>query len=222
VFRPAGDGSEIGGDFYDVFSTQPGSGWFVVGDVSGKGAGAATLTSLARYSLRAYASNTLATPAGCLTKLHAAVTAHEGERHLTAVVGTFRRDPASNLLHVTLALAGHPHPVLMTAGSPPEFVGIPGTAAGMFDIFHVTDQHLVLTEGDLLIAYTDGVTEARGDSGELFDDTRLIDLLSAEHADRDPAAIAERIATAVLDFQHGWAADDIAILTIGSPGNDKP
>ena len=201
VFRPAGDGSEVGGDFYDVFATDSTSGWFVVGDVSGKGAHAAALTSLARYTLRAVSSSVLSTPSNALRRLNDAVLAHPGDRHLTAVVGTF--SVTTGRLDVTLALAGHPPAVLLLADGTVQEAGIPGTALGMFPTIDITQVHLTLGPGDALLMFTDGVTEARGRNGGFYGEQRLAKLLIGL-AGTPLLDLPETVAEDVLAYQNQW------------------
>jgi serine phosphatase RsbU (regulator of sigma subunit) len=213
VFRPAGDGSEVGGDFYDVFATGRRTAWFVVGDVSGKGAQAAALTSLARYTLRAVTSSTLATPATALARLNDAVLADDAERHLTAVVGTLSVIGTS--VHVSLALAGHPPAILLPADGPPQEIGVPGTALGLFAAIEVTQVNLVLGPGDALLMFTDGVTEGRHAAGGFYGEQRLADLVS-RIVGLPLAQLPEAVAEDVLAYQDNWASDDIAIIALGA------
>ena len=211
VFRPAGDGSEIGGDFYDVFATDNHRGWFIVGDVAGKGAAAAALTALARHTFRAVTTGTLATPTSVLQRINDALLASSSERHLTALLGTLRIE--EGIAHISLALAGHPPPLLIPAEGPIHEVGVPGTALGLFPTIELTTVRTTLSPGDVLIAFTDGVPDARSPDGAFYGQQRLIDLLDRSRG--APAEqLAEEVAQDVLSFQDNWAADDIAIVTL--------
>lgn len=211
VYRPAGDGSEVGGDFYDVFDTGRGSWGIVLGDVSGKGAAAAPVTSLARYTLRSEAAR-FSSPASILAATHEALRRDQPERFCTALLLFLERLNGS--FSMTLTSAGHPLPVLLRKGSITR-IGIPGTIIGMLDSVVLDDEHLILEPGDVLVLHTDGVTEARQGNrflGEDGLDERLVDgpVESARQ-------LADRIVADVVAFQNGDPRDDIALLVIRVP-----
>lgn len=222
-FHPAGDGSEIGGDFYDVFQV-PGidaEEWYaVVGDVCGKGAGAARLTALTRYTLRGTAARTRSIEQN-FADLNASLFRqyeqdHErGEnRFVTAAAMRFSAHPEGGL-SVHVGSAGHAPPLVVEADGTVRPVACRGPLLGVFDGGTWSTAHLRLSPGELLVAYTDGVTEAqRGD--EQFGDARLTDLLG-RHAGRPADDVAGAVEEAVVRFQSGIARDDIALLVLGAP-----
>ena len=213
AYRPAGDGSEVGGDFYDVFETGRG-GWAVVlGDVCGKGAAAAVLTSLARYTVRAEAVR-VAHPSGVLEGLHDAVTRYRPDEFCTALCMLIDPDPDG--LVATVASGGHHLPVRRDATGAFETLGEPGTILGIVERPMLTDVVVPLRAGDLVVLYTDGVTEARRHDGALFDDDRLHATID-DAADAGAQDVADRIVRAALDFQGGDARDDIAVVVIKVP-----
>lgn len=213
AFRPAGDGSEIGGDFYDLFPTSDGRFGFVLGDVSGKGAQAAALTSLARHTVRAAA---FYAPGTCqvLTVLDQAV-ADEGtdDRYLTALFAFLTTAPGR--VTIDLALGGHPRPLVLRAAGGIESVGVKGGALGLFPDPGCTETRFVLRSGDVFVAYSDGVTEARCGAEE-FGEGRLRTLLAQSYGLAAPE-LARRIETDVLQFQSGHARDDIAVVVLRCP-----
>jgi sigma-B regulation protein RsbU (phosphoserine phosphatase) len=211
AYRPAGDGCEVGGDFYDVFSTGPGTWGVVLGDVCGKGAPAAVLTSLARYAVRAEAPRT-ASPGAVLAGLHETLLAHDPDKFCTAVFAAL--DLTSDDVRVTLSVGGHPLPLLVRSGECVA-VGEPGTIVGMVDVASYADTRVVLRPGYLLVLYTDGVTEARHD-GEFFGDDRLRATVAAA-AGGSARDVADAVVAAALDFQRGDARDDIAVVAIRLP-----
>lgn len=219
-FHPAGDGSEIGGDFYDVFQVPgvEGEEWYaVMGDVCGKGAGAARLTALTRYSLRGTAARTRSIERN-LADLNATLCRqyeqdHErGEnRFVTATMLRFTTHPDGGL-HVHAGSGGHAPPLIVSADGTVEPIPCRGPLLGVFDTGAWSTATLRLEPGDLVVAYTDGVTEAqRGD--EHFGDDRLVELLR-RNAGRPADDVASAIEDAVLRFQSGNARDDIAILVL--------
>ena len=209
-FRPAGDGSEIGGDFYDVFPTSDQRWGFVLGDVSGKGAQAARLTALARHTARAAA---FAAPDTCyvLERLNDAVQADDEEgRYLTALFAFVTARPHEVL--VDLALGGHLQPLVLRADGQVEVVGVPGRALGLFPDPTLIEVRIVLQPGDSLIAFSDGVTEARS-GDEQFGEARLRGLL-AGHGKCPAQHLAAGIGAACLDFQQDFPHDDLAIVVL--------
>ena len=189
-FRAAGETNVVGGDFYDLFPV--GDAWMVVvGDVTGKGPGAAAITSLARYTMRTAAMYERS-PGAVLARLNAALGA-DSERHHLCTAVCARIEPAEDgTLLVTVARGGHPPPFLVTAAGGAESVGIPGPLLGAFDTGVWEERHLVLGAGDAIVFYTDGVTDTRGEDGELFGEDRLTELLHRTAA-LDADEMASRI-----------------------------
>ncbi|HEX9968937.1 MAG TPA: GAF domain-containing SpoIIE family protein phosphatase, partial [Acidimicrobiales bacterium] len=213
AYRPAGVGAEVGGDFYDLFPTR-GTAWgIVVGDVCGKGAEAATVTALARYTTRA-AVMRARRPRNVLSTLNEAMIRQDEEgRFITVTFASVR--PVDNHAEVVLSLAGHPQPVLLDARGRASLVGRPGTVLGVVDKPDLYDHALTLGPGDALVFYTDGVTEARGPEGQ-FGEERLLAAL-AQAAGGTADAIVEVLQEAVEAFEDGASRDDLAILVVRVP-----
>jgi PAS domain S-box-containing protein len=157
VYRAAGAGLEVGGDFYDVFNTADDQWYLVVGDVCGKGAEAAAVTALARYTIRAAAVRRRS-PAAILRFLSDAMLqqADGSERYCT--IACAHLDVGAGRL--TVACGGHPLPLLVRADGRAEEVGVPGTLLGLVPSPDLHDGTVDLREGDTLLLYTDGLTEA--------------------------------------------------------------
>jgi PAS domain S-box-containing protein len=157
-FRPAGTGEVVGGDFYDVLDL--GEGRFVawIGDVQGKGPEAAAVGALARYTLRAETAHE-SRPARLLRALNEAVLSQSdpGDRLLTAacLAGAVNGDK----LDLELAIAGHPPPLLLRHDEPCAEWGSSGPLIGFEDARFVSDK-LTLEPGELVVLYTDGLTDA--------------------------------------------------------------
>jgi hypothetical protein len=200
-YRPASAADLIGGDFFDVF---PAAGGFVamIGDVTGKGIGAATLTALARHSAWAAALLGLS-PAAILALLNRLLLAQPELSLVTAAVA--RVEGAS----LTVASAGHPLPLRHRPGEPPRELGSTGVLLG-FDAAADWPQHSCeLSAGEALLFYTDGVTDARRD-GERFGERRLRAALAGAPA--DPEALLASIERELASFGTGPARDDMALL----------
>ncbi|MGI8685105.1 MAG: PP2C family protein-serine/threonine phosphatase [Acidimicrobiales bacterium] len=213
-YHPAGDGSEVGGDFYDVFQNGRDDWGIVLGDVCGKGTEAAALTALARYSIRATAIRSRR-PGSILRTLNEVVHAQYPERFCTVLYSRLRRQ--GDNWQLTVASGGHPPCLLVRSTGELVELGEPGIIVGPFpsaSFPEVTDE---LLAGDLLVFYTDGVTEARGAGGTFYGEWRLKDLLRSM-AGRAAADVARAVEAAVLDFQGGFASDDLAVLVVRWPG----
>jgi len=217
-YHAAGEGTEVGGDFYDVFRTGKEDWAILIGDVCGKGADAAALTALARYTVRAAAMQARK-PSRVLTQLNEAiVTASVPEHGLDirfCTVAYARLRPIETGVRVTVAAGGHPPPIILRADGKVEPACRTGTLIGVQPEVTLTDQSSELGSGDALILYTDGVTEARGDSS-WFGEEALGELI-ASCAGKDASAIAERVESVVLDFQGGNPRDDIALIVVRVP-----
>lgn len=209
AYRPAGDGSEVGGDFYDVFAAGDDRWALVLGDVCGKGAAAAVLTALARYTVRAEVARS-PVPSAVLTAVHAALLRSHPDRFCTAVLAVVER--ATTGATMTLGSGGHHLPLLVRPDGTVEAIGRHGTIIGMLDDVNIPDVRVDLAPGDTVVMYTDGVTEARRD-GRFYAADDLRALLSSV-ARQDVQTIADRVVGAALDFQDGDAADDIAVLVL--------
>ena len=209
-YRAAGELNEVGGDFYDVFQRSATEWALVVGDVSGKGAEAAAVTALARYTLRAAALEE-GPPSGALRRLNTALL-YDDTSQFATVVMAYLSAGAGNGLDVRLALAGHPAPAVLRRDGSVEMAGRFGTMAGIRADIDVHDVDLRLEPDDVLLLYTDGVTEA-GARHAPFGEEGLIDVL-ARLARRTPQDVVDAVEQAVVAAQPGDPRDDIALLAI--------
>jgi serine phosphatase RsbU (regulator of sigma subunit) len=212
-YRPAGDGDEIGGDFFDVFPLDEGRWGVVLGDVSGKGSHAASLTALIRYTLRAYATvhaDRGDGPALVLERLNEALLHSLPEERFCTLVFAVA-EVHDHRVHLRLCLAGH-HPGLLRRTDGRALpVGVPGTVLGLVENVDLADAEVVLEPGDLLCLFTDGVLDARrGD--ELFGAERATAVVARSQG---PRCAVAGLADAVQAFQRGPLPDDLAILALG-------
>jgi sigma-B regulation protein RsbU (phosphoserine phosphatase) len=215
AYRPAGAGDEVGGDFYDVFEIGAGEWGIALGDVCGKGAAAATVTALARYTIRAAAVQD-PSPAHVLDVLNDAIVRHHGDRFCTAVY--VRAATATGRTpRLTVCVGGHASPLLVGRGSAPRPLGIAGTLLGMFDDIDVHEVAADLEPGQALVLFTDGVTEARNAAGAFYGEAALRSVLEAV-VDAPAQAMADHVVGDVLAFQGGIPRDDIAVVVLRAPG----
>jgi serine phosphatase RsbU (regulator of sigma subunit) len=185
--RPGTRGQEIGGDFYDLYRTGTSEWDAVIGDVCGKGPSAASLTGLARHTLRAVADQSRL-PSEALRRLNQAVLEHEaGPSFLTASYARLATSPEGHL--VTIANAGHPPPVVLRGDGEIEDGGGQGMLLGVFAEPELEDRQIALLPGDAIVFFTDGLVEV-GDGGDGF--AWLREMLR-DCAGASAAAIAERV-----------------------------
>ena len=210
----AGEGNEVGGDFYDCFATGAGDWALVIGDVCGKGAEAATLTALARYTLRAAAQHTRRPQAVLLELNEALLRQRLGYRFCTVLYASLT--PRDDRVAVTVATGGHPLPLVLRAGGAVETAGLPGSLLGILDDPDITHEEVELGRGDALVLVTDGVTEATP-ADRASGPRRLAALLSG-YAGAGAAAIADAVERDALESQGGAARDDVAVLVARAAG----
>lgn len=208
-YAAAGAGTEVGGDLYDVFHS--GQSWnVVIGDVCGKGAEAAALTALVRYTLRAESGRGLS-PRRSLELLNEAILRQHGDnRFCTVLLATVEQRPSG--VRLTFGSGGHPPPLVLRGDGAVERVTASGTVLGVFPDPKVEDRTIDLAPGDVVLLYTDGIVEARTEDG-LFGDERLVEELRAA-AGLDAEATAQRVVDAVLARPGVRVRDDIAVLAL--------
>jgi PAS domain S-box-containing protein len=204
LYRPAGHGNEVGGDFYDFWEVR-GDWLMMVGDVTGKGVGAAAVTSLVRHTAWS-ASEVDRSPAEILRRVNGALRRRPSLSVCTALCLRLRGAEA------TIALGGHPRPLLLSKEGVRE-VGCHGTLLGAFADVAGAETEFVVAPNETLVAFTDGVTDAVGADGERFGIKRVEDLLAGSHS-QTPTAIRTRLVQALEDFQVGAQADDTAVVVM--------
>jgi serine phosphatase RsbU (regulator of sigma subunit) len=219
-FRPAGENIELGGDFYDLYEARAGTWAALIGDVQGKGPDAAAVTALARHTLRA-GSAYEAHPSGVLALLHKALREQRSDGRFCTVAHAHLQIERGRL-RVELSCGGHPLPLVLHADGGVEPVGKLGTLLGTDIEPQLYDVAIDLSEGDVLVLYTDGVTEVRRRRREVFGLSELTALLR-NCGGLPPDAVADRVEAAVLTASEGNLRDDTAILALGpTPGADGP
>jgi serine phosphatase RsbU (regulator of sigma subunit) len=204
MYQPAGAENEVGGDFYDAFRV-PGGWMLAIGDVTGRGAHAASITAVARYTLRTAAALT-ADPVLAVATLNRALLSRGDSALCSLVALALSEDPDQP---VRLAVAGHPPPLRIDGESVLEETGA-GPVLGAFPDGHWEIVQCDLDLGQQLVIVTDGITEAEG-GGERFGEGRLRAELRGAG---DPALVMRRLETALNAFTDGRHDDDVAILAL--------
>jgi serine phosphatase RsbU (regulator of sigma subunit) len=209
LYRAAGEGIDVGGDFYDLFNVA-GDDWIaVIGDVCGKGPEAAAVTALARYTIRSAAVRRRS-PASILEWLNDAMCRHDLNGRF-CTIACVHLDTSRPVIRVVVACGGHPPALLRRVDGTVEELGSPGTLLGLVRDPQLQDQHSELHPGDALVLYTDGITEARADRP--LAPAALAEALQPV-LERGPGAIARR-AVALAEEQAGGALrDDVAVLVL--------
>ncbi|WP_240659952.1 SpoIIE family protein phosphatase [Streptomyces sp. WAC 01529] len=218
IYRAAGEGNEVGGDFYDLFPIRDGAYGFAIGDVCGTGPEAAAVTGLARHALRLLAREGFGGPA-VLERLNAAIL-DEGSRSrfLTLLYGElWPQEDGSAVLKIVCA--GHPLPLRLRQDGTVEPYAEPQPLLGVMDDLELYEQTMTLDPGDVLLCVTDGVTERREGTRMLGDDG-LADVLTT-CTGLTAGAVAARIMRAVERFASDAPSDDMAILAMRVPGLQK-
>ncbi|MEX1055671.1 MAG: PP2C family protein-serine/threonine phosphatase, partial [Rhodothermales bacterium] len=202
---------EVGGDFYDFFLIDDDRLAFVLGDVSGKGIGAALVMAITRTLIRATGLQGLAS-AECLSHVNRVLFPETMPRmFVTAIYGILDTRTGE----VTFSNAGHHTPLIVRrSGSvePTERTG--GLGLCLAPEFRYREGRIQLERGDRLLLYTDGVTEAVNGLGEQYDDERLIGCF-ADSVGEGPSEMIRDILRSVTSFSGGLIqSDDITMLAL--------
>ncbi|MBC6463127.1 SpoIIE family protein phosphatase [Actinomadura sp. HBU206391] len=217
VYEPAGERSEVGGDFYDVFNCVDEEGrpcWrFAIGDVCGTGPEAAAVTGLARHALRILAAEGLSVP-DVLTRLNRLILG-EGTRArlLTLLHGEISLSKDGDGVRLRLVSAGHPPALVL---HPDGLVAEAVTAQpllGVIDEVEFEIDTVELKRGQVLLCVTDGVTERRAD-GRLLGDDQGLERLLGSCTGLSAGAVAARVQRAVRDFGPEPSGDDVALIAL--------
>lgn len=211
LYRPAGAGTEVGGDFFDVFQIDDDDWVVVIGDVQGKGAAAAVVTALVRHTVRA-AAVLEQDPTEILDTVNTVLLRSDSERFCT--VGVMRMMRVDRTWRAVIGLGGHTQPILSRRGHVPAQVGEPGMLLGVWAEAETTNSVILLEPGDIIVMYTDGVTEGRS-GDEFFGESRLLALVEANSGNTD--TLVHAILDEAVAFQSGITRDDIVVVGVGLP-----
>ena len=229
-YAPAGEGVEVGGDFYDAFAVDGGRWLLVVGDVRGKGVDAAAVTGLARHTIRSI-SLYEAQPSAILAHLNRVLLSAEADR--IAALEAFEQpawelteprfctvavaivEPREAGAGVVVCSGGHPLPLVSRASGQVEAVGRPGSLIGASPKIELHDVEIELGPGDALVCFTDGIVE-RHRGREFFEEIGIAKVLAAA-AGTDAATLAARIEDEARNLFADNPHDDMAVLIARVP-----
>ncbi len=207
VTRPA---NTVGGDFYDVLPLADGRVIITLGDVAGKGSPAALLMALLLAVLRTLVDENLE-PCALVARLNTQICRHSpGSRFITLFYAIYT--PATGAL--TYVNAGQNPPLLRRSDGTIERLNGTGIALGMFEGSTYEAVETVVRSGDILVLYSDGVTEAENPAGQPFEESGL-DRVVAAHGLETPAELAPAILRAVeAHARDSRFADDLTVLIL--------
>jgi PAS domain S-box-containing protein len=214
LYRAAGGGTDVGGDFYDLFSVAEEEWIAVIGDVCGKGAEAAAITALARYTIRSAAVRRRS-PAAILAWLNDAMLRQEPSGRFCTIT-CVHLDLARPAIRASVACGGHPPALLVRAGGEVEEVGTPGTLLGLVPDPALQDVRAELAARDTLVLHTDGITEARAPDRVL----EPADLHAGLRAARGLPVqrLVEHLGALAVGKEGTPPRDDIAVLALRARG----
>lgn len=212
LFATMTPAKEVGGDFFDFFKIDEKRLGFVIADVSGKGVPASIFMAVSRTLLRATGMRGIDTNE-CLNYVNN-MLCHESidSMFVTVFYGIYNTE--TGLVEYTNA--GHNPPYVVRADGTVDTLPMSeNIVAGMFDDFTFTQSTLQLDKGDMLVLFTDGVTEAFNTSGEMFDEKGLETTLENKGAGKSSHDICQEILKDVNDFSGKEPqSDDITLMAI--------
>jgi phosphoserine phosphatase RsbU/P len=202
---------QVGGDFYDVVATGDGSFLVAIADVSGKGVPAALLSSMLQASLRTQADSTR--PLGEILRTINALMYRSTATQQFATFFLARIDTTARSL--SFSNAGHNYPVVICKSGARRTLERGGTILGILEQVEFEEDRVILSPGDLVVLYTDGVSEAMNVDGEQFGEERLHAMLGALPAGLPARDVADRVLAEVRLFLDGAEPqDDVTLLVL--------
>lgn len=212
LYHSASAGSHVGGDFFDIIPLENGRVGMMVGDVAGRGVEVAGITTLIKSAMRAEAMR-LPLPGSVLGHANEIMLRGAPEEFATAFFGLLDNITG----HFSYCLAGHPSPVLVREGADPVLLAEPHIVLGASADARYDASETTLDPGDLLVLYTDGLTEAKNRHGERFGTDRLLEgvaMCTGEPAEEVP----ESLFLSAFSFAEGRLDDDVAIMALRRTG----
>jgi phosphoserine phosphatase RsbU/P len=198
---------QVGGDYFDFLDFGSGRLGLVVGDVSGKGLGAALLMANLQAQVRSQYSLYLDDPAALMSLVNRLFQQSSGPAsYATLFFSTY--DNESRILR--FVNCGHPPAVLLRRKGHAELLEATGYVLGLFDEWTGASREIQIEDGDILALYSDGISEAHGNEDE-FGLTRLVKTLGSVN-DETAQALLDRVLLSVQAFRHGPQQDDITLV----------
>ncbi|MDO8682756.1 MAG: SpoIIE family protein phosphatase [Armatimonadota bacterium] len=206
-YQAALEEAEVGGDFFDIIEIDDSRVGIAIGDISGKGLVAATQAAATKYMLEAYALED-PSPSQVLSRLNNAACMSMNETFVTLFYGVV--DSADGTL--IYANAGHEMPIRIKDGIPADPLDVTGPALAVYPNAQYGIQTIEMGERDLVLCYTDGITEARRGKG-IWGYEGLVRALKQCHA-VEPRAVVDHVFERALEYSRGRLADDVILLAM--------
>jgi GAF domain-containing protein len=208
-YIPFGEGNDVGGDFYDVFSGLD-DGWgLLIGDVCGKGPEAASIVGIARHTVRGLATGS-SRPSAILDSLNRAILDESPwDRFCTAAYVRLRADGLGGF-RATVSLAGHLPPLVVSPDGSVRQVGAPGSLLGVLEHPELSDTVVDLSPGDLLVMYTDGLEEPGRDTGGFAS----VGTVLSRNVGRSADDVADELLRRFRGERGVAPRDDVAIVAV--------
>lgn len=201
---------EVGGDYYDFIGKSDGRFVVALGDVSGKGTGAALLMSSVHAAVRAHTRTRLSASEVVSEINHYICDNSPANRYVTLFYSEL--DPMTHQL--TYINAGHNPPILVRASGEVTRLDIGGFPVGITPAAEYREGWIELAPGEVLVIYSDGATESQNEAGEEFDEERMIEVV-CKNRHRSAAGIRDRIDEALAKFVgKAKAVDDLTLVIV--------
>ncbi len=209
IYESAAEAAKVGGDFYDLFELGDGTVGILIGDVSGKGLEAATITSMVKSTIRAFAYKGL-TPAHILTEANRVICRQLGlNQFVTMMYGTLN----PNTGQMIVSRAGHPEIIIWVKNKCVFCCDESNLPLGVLEDIVYEQSEIILSKGDGVILYTDGLTEARRKNQLLGEDMMIVELNKIIHG-KGSQEVAHGLVNIAKDFVSGKPQDDIAVVVL--------
>ncbi len=199
---------EVGGDYYDFLHMGPGRLGIVLADISGKGIAAALLMANLQANLRSQYVGALEDPGKLLSSVNRLFYENTPDDRYATL---FYADYDDESRKVRYANCGHNPPIVMRADGTVQRLNATSTVLGLFAKWDCSTLEIQLERGDLLVIYSDGVTEAMNRDNEEFGEDRFLKSLQ-ENRSLEPEMLMKRVEVAVQEFTGGKQTDDLTLV----------
>ncbi len=210
---------QVGGDYYDIVPRGDGSFFVAIADVAGKGVPAALMSSMLQASLRTQARTT-ASVSDILRNINALIYRSTAVHQFATF---FLAHVDSTGCRMSFANAGHNYPVLVRASGERRYLERGGLIIGIMEDIAMEEDVVALQDGDVIVFYTDGISEATNASGELFGDDRVAELAAGAPRHMAARELAQRVLAEVESFLDGVEAQDdrtLVVLRVREPAGE--
>lgn len=201
---------EVGGDLYDFFMIDEDHLLFGIGDVSGKGVPAALFMAVTKTLVKAHGGKD-SSPSGIMTSVNIDINAaNEQSMFVSYFLGILQLSTGK----LNYCNAGHLHPIIKTNGTCNKLEGLHGPVLGAIEDYNYTDSSTVLKPGQILLLYTDGVSEAMNEKQEIYTDQRLIHTINSYKKTGSKGLVDSILKDVVVYRKKEEQSDDITMLAL--------